>query len=114
MMPFNLVKEYFDMRNDLYFTRLYGIAHQDDAKPKALARAMLNTLLQASEISPVGAEALALVRNKILRTAFQTQFGIGTRKRRSKKEKTEVKHAATEAKRKPGRPRKVQSEKVAA
>lgn len=99
------------MRNDLYFARLYGLAHDPQAKPKQLSRAMINTLLQVAEINPrAGSEALQLTRNTILREAIKSQFGIGSRKRRTKKEMEEARRNEktndSPKKNKGGRPRK--------
>lgn len=100
------------MRNDLYFARLYGLAHDPSVKPKQLERAMINTILQVAEINPrAGGEALQLVRNTILREAIKTSLGIGSRKRRTKKEMEEArkteKSVVVPKKNKGGRPRKV-------
>lgn len=100
------------MKTDLYFTRLFGLAHEPDARPDVLARAMVNTLLQVSAINPQGSEALQMVRNTILREAIKTQFGIGRRKRRTKKQIEHAKQQAAlvvEKKNKGGRPRKDQT-----
>ena len=98
------------MRTDLYFTRLFGLAHERDAKPEVLARAMVNTLLQVSAMNPQGSEALQLVRNTILREAIKTQFGIGRRKRRTKKQMEQAANkqalVVETKKNKGGRPRK--------
>ena len=79
------------MRSDLYFSRLYGLANDKQTDPKSLARAIVKTLVQVSDMNPAGTEAVQLVRNTMLRETLRSHVGIGRRAGRPRGSKNKAK-----------------------